>query len=52
MRGGAPEVYFTGDTFDPFRLCGLIEMLKQRGLLDRTLFSVISAAIILSAAPV
>ena len=41
-RGGAPEVYFTGDTFDPRRLTGLLEMLKARCLLDKTLFNVIS----------
>lgn len=41
-RGGAPEVYFTGDTFDPLRLRGLLEMLRSRGLLRRTLFNVIS----------
>ena len=41
-RGGAPEVYFTGDTFDPRKLTGLLEMLKARNLLDRTLFNVIS----------
>ena len=41
-RGGAPEVYFTGDTFDPRKLTGLLEMLKSRCLLDKTLFNVIS----------
>ena len=41
-RGGAPEVYFTGDTFDPSKLAGLLEMLKARNLLHRTLFNVIS----------
>lgn len=41
-RGGAPEVYFTGNTFDPYRLNGLLGMLKQRGLLSKTLFNVIS----------
>ena len=41
-RGGAPEVYFTGDTFDPRKLVGLIEMLKTRHLLQKTLFNVIS----------
>lgn len=41
-RGGAPEVYFTGDTFDPRRLVGLIEMLAARNLLQQTLFNVIS----------
>ena len=41
-RGNAPEVYFTGDTFDAFRLKGLLEMLAARGLLGKTLFNVIS----------
>ena len=41
-RGGAPEVYFTGDTFDPRKLTGLIEMLKARNRLQKTLFNVIS----------
>ena len=41
-RGDAPEVYFTGDTFDPRKLVGLIEMLKTRNLLQKTLFNVIS----------
>ena len=41
-RGGAPEVYFTGDTFDPRKLVGLVEMLKARNLLQKTLFNVIS----------
>jgi len=41
-RGGAPEVYFTGDTFDPMRLNGLLDMLTSRGLLSQTLFNVIS----------
>ena len=41
-RGGAPEVYFTGDTFDPRKLAGLLEMLKSRHLLHKTLFNVIS----------
>jgi len=41
-RGGAPEVYFTGDTFDPRKLVGLLEMLKARNLLQKTLFNVIS----------
>lgn len=41
-RGGAPEVYWTGDTFDPVRLKALLEMLKSRNLLHKTLFNVIS----------
>ena len=41
-RGNAPEVYFTGDTFDASRLNGLLQMLEARALLDKTLFNVIS----------
>lgn len=41
-RGNAPEVYFTGDTFDAFRLNCLLEMLAARELLGKTLFNVIS----------
>ena len=41
-RGGAPEVYFTGDTFDPRKLIDLLGMLKARSLLNKTLFNVIS----------
>ncbi len=41
-RSGAPEVYFTGDTFDPRKLAGLIEILNTRNLLHKTLFNVIS----------
>ena len=41
-RGGAPEVYWTGDTFDPVRLKALLEMLQARNLLHKTLFNVIS----------
>ncbi len=41
-RGDAPEVYWTGDTFDPLRLKALLDMLKSRGLLGKTLFNVIS----------
>ena len=42
IGGGAPEVYFTGDTFDPRKLVGLLEMLKARNLLQKTLFNIIS----------
>ncbi len=41
-RGGAPEVYFAGDTFDPRRLGALLDMLTRRGMQHRTLFNVIS----------
>ncbi len=41
-RGGGPEVYFTGDTFDPMGLRTLLDMLRSRNLLQKTLFNVIS----------
>ncbi|HZO90011.1 MAG TPA: hypothetical protein VFB38_16905 [Chthonomonadaceae bacterium] len=41
-RGGAPEIYFTGDTFDPKRLVALLDLLKRRGLLTRTCFDIVS----------
>ncbi|MEW6238364.1 MAG: hypothetical protein AB1656_23515 [Candidatus Omnitrophota bacterium] len=39
---GIPEIYFTGDTFDPLRLSALLEMLKARGLLDKTIINIVS----------
>lgn len=39
---GAPEVYFTGDTFDPLRLKGLLDVLKERNLLDKTIINIVS----------
>jgi len=41
-RGGAPEVHFTGDTFDPRQLLGLLDGLETRGLLRKTVFNVVS----------
>jgi len=41
-RGKSPEVYFTGDTFDPRNLNGLLKSLKDRDLLDKTAFHVVS----------
>ena len=41
-RGDAPEVYWTGDTFDPVRLKALLDMLKSRDLLHKTVFNVVS----------
>lgn len=41
-RRGAPEVYFTGDTFDPRRLVALMDMLERRGALARTCLNVVS----------
>jgi len=41
-RGGAPEIYFTGDTFDPKRLVGLLDLLQARGLLEHTCVNVVS----------
>lgn len=37
-----PELYFTGDTFDPLRLQGLLDVLEQRGLLDGTYINIVS----------
>jgi glucose-6-phosphate isomerase len=42
QRGGAPEIYFTGDTFDPKRLVALLDLLKSRNLLKDTCFNVVS----------
>jgi glucose-6-phosphate isomerase len=41
-RGGAPEIYFTGDTFDPKRLLALLDLLESRNLLDKTSVNVVS----------
>ena len=41
-RGNAPMLFFTGDSFDPAPLYNLLQMLKSRGILDRTIFNVIS----------
>jgi glucose-6-phosphate isomerase len=41
-RGGAPELYFTGDTFDPVELYDILEVLEKRGLLLKTIYNVIS----------
>ncbi|MBU1862290.1 MAG: hypothetical protein KKH94_01300 [Candidatus Omnitrophica bacterium] len=41
-RGGAPEVYFTGDTFDPSELYDILEALEKRDLLLKTIYNVIS----------
>ncbi len=41
-RFGAPEIYFTGDTFDPRRLLALLDLLEKRGLLDKTCVNVVS----------
>jgi glucose-6-phosphate isomerase len=37
-----PEIYFTGDTFDPLRLRGLLDMLQGRKLLDKTIINIVS----------
>lgn len=42
QRHGAPEIYFTGDTFDPKRLIGLLDLLDARGLLNETCVNVVS----------
>ncbi len=41
-RGDAPEIYFTGDTFEPNELHDILETLKKRKILTKTLFNVIS----------
>lgn len=41
-RFAAPEIYFTGDTFDPRRLLALLDLLETRGLLDKTCVNVVS----------
>jgi glucose-6-phosphate isomerase len=41
-RKGAPEIYFTGDTFDPKRLLALLDLLASRGLLADTCVNVVS----------
>ncbi len=42
MRGGAPEVYFTGDTFEPYELHDILATLEERDLLLKTIYNVIS----------
>lgn len=39
---GIPEIYFTGDTFDPVRLTGLLDVLKRRNVIDRTYVNIVS----------
>lgn len=39
---GVPEIYFTGDTFDPLRLRGLLDLLKSRGILGQTYINIVS----------
>ncbi len=41
-RKGAPEIYFTGDTFDPKRLLALLDILETTGKLDKTCVNIIS----------
>ena len=41
-RGGAPEMYFCGDTFDPAELHDILHTLSVRGILLQTVFNVIS----------
>ena len=38
----APEIYFSGDTFDPKRLLALLDDLSDRNLLDKTCVNVVS----------
>jgi glucose-6-phosphate isomerase len=37
-----PEIYFTGDTFDPRRLLALLDLLERRRLLQRTCVNIVS----------
>lgn len=37
-----PEIYFTGDTFDPRRLLALLDLLERRNLLQRTCVNIVS----------
>jgi glucose-6-phosphate isomerase len=39
---GVPEIYFTGDTFDPLRLRALLDLLKSRQILDKTYINIVS----------
>lgn len=41
-RGGAPRIYFTGDTFDPRPLRELLDFLQADGALERTAFNIVS----------
>jgi len=41
-RGGAPRMYFAGDTFDPRPLRELLDLLQSRGDLSRTAFNIVS----------
>ncbi len=41
-RGGSPEVYFTGDTFEPYELYDILATLEERNILLKTIFNVIS----------
>ena len=41
-RGGAPLVFFTGDTFEPNELHDIIDVLEEKNLLPKTIFNVIS----------
>ncbi len=41
-RGGAPRMYFAGDTFDPRPLRELLDLLDDQGLLADTCFNIVS----------
>ena len=41
-RGGAPRMYFAGDTFDPRPLRELLDLLEARGELATTCFNIVS----------
>jgi glucose-6-phosphate isomerase len=41
-RGGAPELHIAGDNFDPRPLRAILDSLRARGLLGKTLINVVS----------
>ena len=41
-RVDAPEIYFTGDTFDPAVIYSILHMLRSRDMLLKTVFNIIS----------
>lgn len=41
-RGGAPQVYYTGDSFSPELVSELLDVLADQGILFKTKFNVIS----------
>ncbi len=41
-RGGAPQLYYTGDGFDPNSLYDILQVLDEQGILFKTKFNIIS----------